>query len=233
MKVMLVEDQQLLRDTLTEALCARGVEVVIATSEPDALATVDREAPDLAVLDIRLPPTMRDEGLRIAEALRTGYPDVALVVLSSYGEITYARRLLSMPGGTRSVGYLLKDRVAGIDGLVADLHRVAAGQLVIDSQLVEQLMRRPATSSHLERLTPRQRQILALCAEGYSDLGIAQKLKIEVGNVEKYLTEIRQKLALPSKEDPHRASYNVRVLAVLAFLEGAGTDGGDSGRAGS
>jgi DNA-binding NarL/FixJ family response regulator len=224
MKALLVEDQQLLRDTLAEALAARDIDVVIADDQRDVSAIVDREAPDLAILDIRLPPTMSDEGLRIAESLRNDYPDVGLVVLSLYGEVAYARRLLSMPGGTRSLGYLLKDRVAGVDGLVSDLRRVSAGQLVIDPQLVEKLMKRPATNSRLERLTPRQRQILGLCAEGYSDLGIAQRLRIEVGNVEKYLTEIRQKLGLPSKEDPHRATYNVRVLAVLAFLDGTGVD---------
>jgi DNA-binding NarL/FixJ family response regulator len=220
MKVMIVEDERLFRDMLEGTLTSRGIDVVTASDERDALEVVDRQAPDIAILDIRLPPTLSDEGLKIAETLRGRYPDIGLVVLSMFGEIPYARRLLSMQGGTRSLAYLLKNRVAGIDDLVADLHRVAAGNVVIDPQLVEKLMKRPVTNDRLERLTARQRQILALVAQGYSDLGIAQKLNVKVSNVEKHLAEIRQTLGLPSGDDPHRANYNVRVLATLAFLAG-------------
>jgi DNA-binding NarL/FixJ family response regulator len=219
MRAVIVEDQALLREVMVDALTGRGVEVVgQAGNGTEALNAVDEVAPDIAILDIRLPPSYTDEGIRIAESIRSRYPEVGLLVLSSYAEIAYATRLLSIEASSRAVGYLLKDRVGHLADLVEAMGRVVAGEVVIDSGIIDQLMSRRQAGDPLERLTAHERRVLALVAEGRSNLGIAQRLGCRITTVEKHLTVITDKLGLPSSGDSERPGVNVRVLAALTFL---------------
>lgn len=212
MRIAIAEDSAILRDGLVELLAARGHEVVAAVAEgPALLAAVAEHHPDVAVVDIRMPPTHTDEGLRAALDLRREHPEVAVLVFSQYVETHYAAQLLAeRPGG---VGYLLKDRVGDVGEFVAALTRVTEGQTVLDPEVVTQLMGASHRRNHLEVLSPREREVLALMAEGRSNTAIARTLVLTYGAVEKHVTGIFTKLGLPPSEDDHR-----RVLAVLRYL---------------
>ncbi|MGX6448557.1 response regulator [Patulibacter sp. S7RM1-6] len=216
MRVLIAEDHALLRDGLMRLLRDHGHEVVAAVDAPDEVVRRARGLrPDLALLDVRLPPTFSDEGVRAALELRRAAPGQAVLLLSQYVERTYAAELLA--DGRGGVGYLLKDRVAEPAEFVRACERVAAGGTALDPEVVAQLMAggRPARGP-LARLTPRERETLALMAEGRSNRGIAAALVVTEGAVEKHVTSILGKLELPSAPGDHR-----RVLAVLALLRAA------------
>jgi DNA-binding NarL/FixJ family response regulator len=210
-RVVIAEDLALLRDGLTRLLRDNGFDVVAAVADGDALIhkTV-AEQPDIAIVDIRLPPTFRDEGLRAALELRRRVPQTAILVVSQYVEHTYAAELLqgSADGG---VGYLLKDRIMDVEAFVDAVRRVADGGTALDPEVVAQLIQRRGP---LANLTPRELEVLSLMAEGRSNAGIAQSLVLTVGAVEKHVASIFGKLRLPPAEGDNR-----RVLAVLAYLQ--------------
>jgi DNA-binding NarL/FixJ family response regulator len=209
-RVVIAEDLALLREGLTRLLEDRGFEVVAAVADGPALVrAVEAERPDVAVVDVRLPPSFRDEGLRAALEARRRVPGVPILVLSQYVEQTYATELLAE--GTGGLGYLLKDRVADVADFVDAVRRVAGGGTVMDPEVVKQLLVRRAQP--LDELTPREREVLALVAEGRSNAGIAATLVVTEGAVEKHISSIFGKLRLPPSESDHR-----RVLAVLAYL---------------
>ncbi len=214
MRVMIAEDSGLLRQLLGELLTRHGLEVTgQAANGDDLLRLVEGAPPDVVVLDIRLPPSYRDEGLRAASEIRARHPQVGLLVLSHYAETSYAMRLLE--GGARGVGYLVQDRVQDAARLVDAIRRVAAGEAAIDPEVVQRVMFRRRTADPLERLTLGERQVLGLIAEGWSNAAIADRL------VEKRVTAITQKLDLPTSDDAGRSDINVRVLAVLTYLRRA------------
>ncbi len=214
MRIVIAEDLALLRDGLERLLRDNGFDVVAAVGDADALVhAVLRERPDLAIVDIRLPPSFRDEGLRAALELRTTAPETAVLIVSQYVEHTYATELLAQAGGG-GVGYLLKDRIMDVDDFVDAVRRVASGGTALDPEVVSQLLGRGGREP-LAGLTPREREVLALMAEGRSNAGIAEALVLTVGAVEKHVAGIFQKLRLPPSESDHR-----RVLAVLAYLGG-------------
>jgi DNA-binding NarL/FixJ family response regulator len=211
MRIVIAEDSGVLRDGLVELLVSRGHDVIAAVGDADALHTaVQRHRPDVAVVDIRLPPTFTTEGLRAAVALRQVDPDQAVLVFSHYVETRYASELLA--GRPDGIGYLLKDRVADVGDFVNALHRVAAGETVLDPEVVGQLLAAGRTDG-LDLLSPRELQVLALMAEGRSNAAIAKNLSLSYGSVEKHVTSIFTKLQLPPSGDDHR-----RVLAVLRYL---------------
>ena len=213
MRAVIVEDLVLLREGLTRLLADNGIEVVAAVDNADALITsVLLERPDLAIVDVRLPPTFTDEGLRAALQIRKQVPETAILVLSQYVEQTYARELLA--DGRGGTGYLLKDRVIDIPQFLEAVRRVAGGGTALDPEVVAQLFATRRASDPLERLTPREREVLGLMAEGRSNTGIGEALVLTVGAVEKHIASILQKLDLPPSESDHR-----RVLAVLAYLQ--------------
>jgi DNA-binding NarL/FixJ family response regulator len=217
-RVVIAEDLALLRDGLTRLLRDNGFEVVAAVSDGDALIhAVKLERPDIAIVDIRLPPSFRDEGVRAAVELRRRNPDTAILVVSQYVELTYATELLS--DGQGSVGYLLKDRIMDVADFVDAVRRVAEGGTALDPEVVAQLFSRQKRGP-LEELTPRELEVLGLMAEGRSNAAIAEQLVLTVGAVEKHIANILMKLRLPPSESDHR-----RVLAVLAYLQGR--DDGD------
>lgn len=201
----------LLREGLVGLLARFGHEVVAAVGDADALrAAVAEHEPDLVVTDVRMPPGQSDEGLRAALALRRERPALPVVVLSQYVQRTYATELLDSGDGT-GVGYLLKDRIGQVEEFVQALHRVADGGTVVDPEVVRQLFRR--RRDPLERLTSREREVLALVAEGKSNAAIARELVVSEAAVGKHIGNILGKLDLPPGEETHR-----RVLAVLTFL---------------
>jgi DNA-binding NarL/FixJ family response regulator len=201
----------LLRDGLTSLLGRFGHEVVAAVGDADALlAAVGAHEPDVVVTDVRMPPGLADEGLRAAVRLRTERPGLPVLVLSQYVQRAYAADLLDSGDGT-GVGYLLKDRVGQVEEFVDALTEVAGGGTVVDPEVVRQLLRR--RRDPLARLTPREREVLALVAEGKSNGAIARRLVVSEAAVGKHIGSILAKLDLPPAEDVHR-----RVLAVLAFL---------------
>ncbi len=213
MQIVIAEDAAVLRDGLVELLTHRGHEVVAAVADGDALRTaVAEHHPDVAVVDIRMPPTHTDEGLRAAIALRRDHPGLGVLVFSQYVETRYAAELLT--GRADGVGYLLKDRVADVRDFVAALDRVAAGQTVLDPEVVMHLLGASRRGDTLGTLTERERGVLALMAEGRSNTAIAKTLFLSQGAVEKNVTSIFAKLGLPPSHDDHR-----RVLAVLRYLE--------------
>jgi len=223
-RVVIVEDERLLLNILADALTGRHVEVVgRARDQAEALQAINDHAPDVAILDIRLPPGQTDEGLQIAELLRRRYPDVGLLVLSHYAEVAYAERLLNIEENSHVIGYLLKERVGNLTELIDALQRVTAGEVVIDPYVIDRLMARRRAGDPLAKLTAHERRILALVAEGYSNLGIAQQLNCQISTVEKHLSVITDKLRLPSASDRSRRGVNVRVLAALAFLRSGHT----------
>jgi DNA-binding NarL/FixJ family response regulator len=225
-RAVIVEDQAFLLDLMARGLPLMGVEVVgQARDVPTAIEAVERTQPDVVILDMRLPPGQRDEGLTIAETVRARHPRIAILVLSAYGELAAAERLLNMEDESRAVGYVKKDQIGDLTRLTEALHRIAAGEVVIDSTIVDQLMKRRLTRDPLAVLTPTERRVLALMAEGHSNAGIAQQLGQRICNVEKYVSTITAKLGLPSRDTPERRGVNIRVLAVLTFLR-SGTDPG-------
>ncbi len=215
MRIVIAEDLALLRDGLARLLRDNEFEVVAEVADADALVhAVLREHPDLAIVDIRLPPTFRDEGLRAALELRRTAPETAILILSQYVEHTYASELLAEAGGAGGVGYLLKDRVLDVADFVDAVRRVASGGTALDPEVVSQLLGR-RDARPLDALTPRELEVLTLMAEGRSNAAIAEALVLSVGAVEKHIASIFQKLRLPPSDTDHR-----RVLAVLAYLQG-------------
>ena len=213
MRVLIAEDLALLRDGLTRLLRDNGFDVVDAVGDGDALVHAARaEKPDIAIVDIRLPPTFRDEGLRAAIELRETVPEMAILVVSQYVEHAYATELLAAGGG--GVGYLLKDRIMDVDEFVDAVRRVGEGGTALDPEVVAQLFSQRRASGPLERLTPREREVLGLMAEGRSNAGIASSLFLSLGAVEKNIASIFTKLRLQQTGEDHR-----RVLAVLAYLQ--------------
>ncbi len=212
MRAVIAEDLALLRDGLTRLLRDNEIEVVAAVGDGDALVhAVLQERPDIAIVDIRMPPTFRDEGLRAALTLRERVPETAILIISQYVEETYARELLA--DGRGGVGYLLKDRVMDVDAFVEAVRRVGDGGTALDPEVVAHFV---GGKDRLAALTPREREVLALMAEGRSNASIAEALVLTVGAVEKHVASILQKLRLPPSDETHR-----RVLAVLAYLDSA------------
>jgi DNA-binding NarL/FixJ family response regulator len=211
-RVVIAEDLALLRDGLTRLLAAFDFEVVEAVDNGPALlpALLDHR-PDVAVVDVRLPPTFTDEGLQAAVAARAKVPGLPIVVLSQHVEQLYARELLSDRSG--GVGYLLKDRVANVAQFVDAVRQVAAGGLVLDPEVVSQLLARRTQDKPLAMLTPRERQVLALMAEGRSNTAIARGLFVTEKAVSKHINNIFSKLGMPPSDDDNR-----RVMAVLTYL---------------
>jgi DNA-binding NarL/FixJ family response regulator len=217
-RAVVAEDLALLRDGLVRLLTAHGVEVVDAVaSGPELLAALTRHRPDVAIIDVRLPPTLTDEGLRAALAARRDRPGLPVLILSHHVEQLYARELLSDRRG--GVGYLLKDRVGDVDRFVDAVRRVAAGGTAMDPEVVAQLLTRRRRDEPLAALTPRERQVLALMAEGRSNAAIAGRLVVTEKAVVKHTSNIFAKLGLPPSDD-----HNRRVLAILAYLDAGRQD---------
>jgi DNA-binding NarL/FixJ family response regulator len=218
MRIVIAEDLVLLRDGLQRLLVAHGHEVVAAVGDGPALVTaVEEYRPDIAIVDVRLPPSQRDEGLRAALEARRRVPGTPVLVLSQYVEESYAAELLA--DGAGAVGYLLKDRVADPTDFVASVARVAEGGTAMDQEVVAQLLARRRADDPLEELTGREREVLELMAQGLSNAAIAGRLVVTEGAVEKHVTNIFGKLGLHTA-----AGGNLRVLAVLTWLRA--TDGG-------
>lgn len=212
MRVVIAEDLVLLRDGMVRMLSAYQFDVIAAVESGDGLAeTLATLRPDVAVLDVRLPPTFTDEGLRAAIAARRAVPAQPVLILSQYVEPVYARELLS--DGAGAVGYLLKDRVGEVGDFVKAVRQVAEGGTVMDPDVVAQLLGGGRRHSQLATLTPREREVLAVMAEGRSNAAIADRLVITEKAVSKHINNILTKLDLPPSDDDHR-----RVLAVLAYL---------------
>ncbi|HKR69348.1 MAG TPA: response regulator transcription factor [Streptosporangiaceae bacterium] len=212
MRVVLAEDLYLLRDGLTRLLQAHGIDVVAAVgSGTELLDVLLAQRPDVAVIDVRLPPTFTDEGLRVALEARQQIPGLPVLVLSQYVEQLYARELLSDQAG--SVGYLLKDRVFSDEAFVEALRNVAGGGTVLDPEVIAKLLRRRAADEPITTLSPREREVLELMAQGRSNAAIAQRLFVSEKAVSKHSTSIFGKLGLEPSDDDNR-----RVLAVLAYL---------------
>jgi DNA-binding NarL/FixJ family response regulator len=211
-RVVLADDAAVLREGLARVLSSAGVEVVAQVGSADELRTAVAElAPDVAVVDIRMPPTMSDEGLVAAEEIREDHPCVGVLVLSQYVEPSYALRLLN--GDAGRTGYLLKDRMLDVEDFVVALERVAAGETVVDPALVAQLVERAREGDPLDELTAREREVLSLMAEGLTDRGIAERLFVTPKTVETHIRHIFAKLGIPAT-----AAHNRRVHAVLAYL---------------
>jgi len=212
-RVVIAEDQVLLRAGLERLLADEGIEVVGAAGDGDELlAVVEQTEPDLAIVDVRMPPTFTDEGVRAAIEARRRRPGLAVLVLSQYVEHDYARELLG--ADATGVGYLLKDRVADVGDFVDAVRRVAAGGTALDPEVVAQLLGRRRGESALASLTPREREVLALMAEGRSNRAITEELVVSAGAVEKHIGNIFAKLGLEPDDADHR-----RVLAVLRYLD--------------
>ena len=213
LRVVIAEDSVLLREGLVRLLEEAGARVVARVGDgPSLVAAVLEHRPDVSVVDVRMPPTQRDEGLRAAIEARRLVPGSPVLVLSQYVERQYASELLADRGG--GVGYLLKDRVGDVRDFMDALRRVAAGGTALDPEVVAQLMVRRRRDDRLAALTPREREVLAAMAEGKTNVGIAGQLVISEGAAEKHITNILAKLDLPDTENDHR-----RVLAVLAYLD--------------
>ena len=211
-RVVVADDDVLLREGIASLLTGAGFDVVGQAGDASALVSVVREhVPDLVTVDIRMPPTQQSEGLDAARAIRAEFPQIGILVLSAHVEIDKALDLLE--DGQR-IGYLLKSRVMKVDDLVDGLQRISEGGSVVDPALVQELVSARRVEDPLEELTPREREVLALMAEGRSNAGIARLLWVTEGTVEKHVHSILSKLELPETEDDHR-----RVLAVLTFLD--------------
>ncbi|GHB23189.1 MULTISPECIES: response regulator [Streptomyces] len=211
MRVVIAEDNALLREGLVLLLTSSGHEVVaVAGSGPEVLPALLEHRPDVAVLDVRMPPGFRDEGLRAALAARKEIPGLPVLVLSQYVEESYAAELLG--GGASGVGYLLKDRVGRVDEFLDALERVASGGTALDPEVVSELLVR-RRDSPLDSLTPREREVLQLMAEGHGNSAIAEALVVTERSVSKHIGNVFLKLGLPPSDSGHR-----RVLAVLAYL---------------
>jgi DNA-binding NarL/FixJ family response regulator len=219
MRVVIVEDNALLREGIVALLRERGVDVVAqADDAPGLLRIVAGHRPDVAIVDVRLPPTFTDDGVRAAIEARAKHPGLGVLILSQYVEPVYTQELLA--SGTGGVGYLLKERVGEVRAFIEAIERVAGGGTALDREVVAELMRTRADDSSelgLGSLTPREREVLGLMAEGRTNAAIARELVVTSGAVEKHVSSIFGKLALPASNDDHR-----RVLAVLAFLRAGG-----------
>ena len=212
MRVVLAEDSVLLREGVARILVEAGFEVVGQAGNADELLLKVRSySPDVAIVDIRMPPTHTDEGLRAAQEIREKYPTCGVLVLSQYVEATYAMELLAE--SAEGVGYLLKDRVSDVNEFADAVRRVGEGGSALDPTIVSQLVGRRRRDDPIDQLTPREREVLGLMAEGRSNSGIAEQLVVTDRAVEKHVTSIFSKLRLPAASEDHR-----RVLAVLAYL---------------
>jgi DNA-binding NarL/FixJ family response regulator len=212
MRVVVADDSPLLREGVVHVLAENGIEVVAQVGDATSLLNaIERTQPDLAIVDVRMPPTQTDEGARAAVEIRSRYPDVGVLLLSQVIEAQYALTLLSdHPHG---FGYLLKDRVLAIDDFIQSVNRVAAGGTAIDPDVVSQLLGRRRQHDPLDELSPRECEILSLMAEGRSNRGICQQLFLSPKTVESHVHNIFAKLGITAAADDHR-----RVLAVLAYL---------------
>ncbi|GAA3773660.1 response regulator transcription factor [Plantactinospora mayteni] len=210
MRIVIAEDSALLREGLHQILARFGHQVRAVGDGAGLLATVAEELPDVVVTDVRMPPDFRDEGLRAALELRRRHAELPVLVLSQYVEQTYAAELVDTGAG---VGYLLKHRVGDVAEFVDALDRVARGGTVIDTDVVRQLLSRRRARAPIDRLTAREREVLALMAEGRSNAAVARRLDVSAAAVAKHVNNIFSKLGLPPAADDHR-----RVLAVLAYL---------------
>ena len=212
MRIVIAEDGGLFRTALTRVLEEAGFDVVAAVADAEALwAAVSGVQPDVAIVDVRMPPTFTDEGLRAAERILAAGDRPGVLVLTQTADAGHAIRLLG--DGTRGIGYLLKDRVADVDELAEAVRRVARGGTVIDPTVVASLVGRTRSHERLDALTAREREVLSLMAEGRSNVGIADRLFVTEKTVETHVASILGKLGLESQPDDHR-----RVLAVLAYL---------------
>jgi DNA-binding NarL/FixJ family response regulator len=212
-RVVVAEDSAILREGLVELLGLRGHDVVATARDPETLrAAVLDHRPHVSIVDIRMPPSFTDEGLRAALALRREVPGLAVLLFSQYIETAYAADLLADRVG--SIGYLVKDRVADVSDFLDALRRVAAGETVLDPEVVSQLFGATRKAGLLATLTTREREVLELMAEGRSNAAIAARLFLSAGSVEKYVTRVFDKLGLPPSEEDNR-----RVLAVLRYLD--------------
>jgi DNA-binding NarL/FixJ family response regulator len=215
MRVVVADDSTLLREGVVRLLEDAGLEVVgQAGDAEELLRKVRAHKPDVAVVDVRMPPTHTDEGLRAAREIRAELPGVSVLVLSQYVEVAYASELLAE--SAEGLGYLLKDRVADAEALTDAVRRVGGGGSVLDPEVVSQMLGRSRREDPLAELSPREREVLALMAEGRTNAAIAAELVVTERAVEKHVTAIFAKLDLPASSEDHR-----RVLAVLRFLEGA------------
>jgi DNA-binding NarL/FixJ family response regulator len=213
LRIAIAEDSAILRDGLVQLLTDRGFVITAAVADAESLlAAVEREQPDVVVVDIRMPPTFTDEGLRAALALRQTYRYLGILMFSQYIETRYAAELLAEDAA--GIGYLLKDRVADVSDFVEALERVAAGGTALDPEVVTQLMGASRRTDSISILTAREREVLSLMAEGRSNDAIAKSLVVSEGAVEKHVANIFTKFDLPVSQSDHR-----RVLAVLRFLE--------------
>jgi DNA-binding NarL/FixJ family response regulator len=211
-RVVLADDSALIRDGLGQLLPAHGFEVTGAVGDvPALLAAIEQTAPDVALVDIRMPPSYTNEGIAAAAEIRARHPAVGVLVLSQHVDADYALTLIDTH--PTHCGYLLKDRITEIDILADAIERVGRGETLVDPELVELLLRRPATRSRLAELTAREREVLALVAQGLTDRGIAERLWLTPKTVETHVRHILAKLSLPAD-----AGHNRRVLAVLAYL---------------
>lgn len=219
MRILICEDSVLLREGLVRLLEHSGHQVSAALADTtDLLATLEADRPDLAILDVRLPPTYTDEGIRAALQIRRTYPELPLLVLSQYVEERYASELISTH--TPALGYLLKDRVADVTDFVESLAQIQAGGTILDPEVVAQLLTRSNHDDRMQRLTDRERTVLAAVAEGKSNQAIAELLHLSAASVEKHITAIFQKLELEAD-----GTGNRRVLAALAHIENQGNPG--------
>jgi DNA-binding NarL/FixJ family response regulator len=210
MRVVIAEDAAILREGLVRLLTDRGHEVCAAVADAETLrAAVIEHAPDVVIADIRMPPTHTDEGLRAAVSIRRDFPKTGVLLFSQYIETRYVDRLLEP--GTGGVGYLLKERVGNVADFISALERIAAGGTALDPEVISRLLRKPDPG--LASLTPREREVLGLMAEGRSNAGIAAKLVLSEGSVEKHIASVFGKLSLETE-----AASNRRVLAVLRYL---------------
>jgi DNA-binding NarL/FixJ family response regulator len=213
LRIVIAEDAAIMRDGLAQILTHRGHDVVAAVADAVSLRTaVDACLPDVAIIDVRMPPTHTDEGLQAALSIHHDHPQIGVLVFSQYVETRYATQLF---GGTPTgVGYLVKDRVADVSDFVEAISRIARGGTVLDTEVVQQLIGASQRTSALSALTPRERDVLTLMAQGRSNTAIAQALVISPGVVEKHIASILTKLDLPPSDSDNR-----RVLAVLRYLE--------------
>jgi DNA-binding NarL/FixJ family response regulator len=211
MRVVIADDSALIRDGLAQLLPAHGFEVATAADPPTLLEAIAQTQPDVALIDIRMPPSYTNEGITAANMIREQHPNVSVLVLSQHIDADYALTLIKTH--PTNCGYLLKDRITNIDILADAIHRVNRGETVIDAELVELLLHRPATKSRLTELTAREREVLALLAQGLTDRGISERLWLTPKTIETHIRHILTKLNLPTD-----TNHNRRVLAVLTHL---------------
>ena len=213
MRVVIADDSPLLREGIASFMRGEGIEVVAEASSPDELlAAVDEHEPDLAIVDIRMPPTQTDEGIQAAHAIRRRHPDMGVVLLSQHVEVGVATQVLAE--APQRLGYLLKDRVTDSADFAGSLRRVAGGGTALDPQVISGLLSDPGENGPLRSLSPREREVLELVAEGRSNNAIGERLVITQGAVQKHVSTIFNKLGLPAGGDDDR-----RILAVLAYLQ--------------